>query len=79
MILVAIYLDRGNSGTECNLAATAAEMGISPRTAYRALREIRNCPRLEINARPGRGVKVSFSGLLVDEHCVAEGEEPVSP
>ncbi len=79
MLLVAIFLEMGNSGIECNLAATAAGMGISPRTAYRALKEIRGCPQVEIIARPGHGVKVSFSGLLIDEHGVAKGEETVPP
>lgn len=63
MLLISSLLRRGDRDLNCRFNELASLSGLSERTAYRALKEIKQSGFFEVQATPGVGVKISAEWL----------------
>lgn len=70
MLLISSLLRRSGRDLHCRFNELASLSGLSERTAYRALKEIKQSGLFEIKATPGIGVRISADWLW---DCLGEG------
>lgn len=70
MLLISSLLRRSGRDLNCRFNELASLSGLSERTAYRALKEIKQSGLFEIKATPGIGVRISADWLW---DCLGEG------
>ncbi|HDQ93138.1 MAG TPA: HTH domain-containing protein [Synergistetes bacterium] len=68
LLLISSLLQSRGDELNCRFNELASVSGLSERTAYRALKEIKESGLFEIKAIPGTGVTIS-SGWLWNEPC----------
>ncbi len=70
MLLISSLLRRSGRELNCKFKELASLSGLSERTAYRALKEIKESGFFKIKATPGIGVRISADWLW---DCLGEG------